>query len=61
MTMPGLYYKTMIVANLTTVISNSALARSINYNCKVRCKLKHTFTIVNYNPKPFIVQATALT
>jgi hypothetical protein len=40
----GLYYKTMIVANLV-------LARSINYNCKVRCKLKHTFTIVNYDPK----------
>ncbi len=29
----GLYYKTTIVANLT-------LARSINYNHKVRCKLK---------------------
>jgi hypothetical protein len=40
----GLYYKTMIVANL-------ALARSVNYNHKVRCKLKHTFTIVNYAPK----------
>jgi hypothetical protein len=47
----GLYYKTMIVANL-------ALARSINYDCKVCCKLKRTFTIVNYDPKPFIVQAT---
>ncbi len=46
----GLYYKTTIVANL-------ALARRINYDCKVRCKMKHTFTIVNYDPKPFIVQA----
>jgi hypothetical protein len=40
----GLYYKTMIVANL-------ALARSVNYDHKVRCKLKHTFAIVNYAPK----------
>jgi hypothetical protein len=40
----GLYYKTTIVANL-------ALARSVNYNCKVRCKLKRTFMVVNYNPK----------
>jgi hypothetical protein len=39
-----LYYKTMIVANLS-------LARSVNYDCKVRCKLKRTFTIVNYDPK----------
>jgi len=50
----------MIVANLTTIIANLALARSINYNRKVRCKLKCTFRIVNYNPKPFIVQATGL-
>jgi hypothetical protein len=49
----GLYYKTTIVANL-------AIGRRVNYDCKVRCKLKHTFTIVNYNPKPFIVQATGL-
>jgi hypothetical protein len=47
----ALYHKTMIVANL-------ALARSINYDRKVRCKLKRTFKIVNYNPKHFIVQAT---
>ncbi len=40
----GLYYKTAIVANF-------ALARSVNYNHKVRCKLKRTFTIVNYDPK----------
>ncbi len=31
----GQYYKTMILANF-------ALARSINYNCKVCSKLKHT-------------------
>ncbi len=56
----GLYYKTTILANLTMIIANLALARSINnnYNCKVCCKLKHTFMIVNYKPKPFIVQAT---
>ncbi len=48
----------MIVANLTIIVANLALARSINYDHKVLCKLKHTFTIVNYNPKPFIEQAT---
>ncbi len=51
-----LYYKTTIVANLTMIIANLALARSINYDHKVCCKLKRTFTIVNYGPKPFIVQ-----
>jgi hypothetical protein len=56
----GLYYKTMIAANLTTIIANLALARSINYYRKVCCKLKRTFTIVNYDPKPFIVQATGV-
>ncbi len=40
----GLYYKTTIVANL-------ALARSVNYDRKVCCKLKRTFTIVNYDIK----------
>jgi hypothetical protein len=54
----GLYYKTTIIANLTTIEANLALARNINYDCKVRCKLKRTFTIVNYDPKPFIIQAT---
>jgi hypothetical protein len=54
----GMYYKTTIVPNLTMIVDNLVLARSINYNHKVRCKLKHTFTIVNYDPKPFIVQAT---
>jgi hypothetical protein len=42
----SLYYKTMIVANL-------ALARSVHYDLKVCCKLKHTFTIVNYDPKHY--------
>ncbi len=46
------------MANLTTIVANLALARSINYDHKVRCKLKRTFMIVNYNPKPFIVQNT---
>ncbi len=54
----GLYYESTIVANLTMIIANLALARSITYDHKVCCKLKHTFTIVNYDPKPFIVQAT---
>ncbi len=54
----GLYYITTIVANLTTIVANLALARSVNYDCKVSCKLKCTFTIVNYDPKPFIAQAT---
>jgi hypothetical protein len=48
-----LYYKTIILANLT-------LARSINYNRKVHFKLKGTFTIVDYNHKTFIVEATDL-
>ncbi len=48
----------MIAANLTMIIANLALAWSINYDHKVCCKLNHVFIIVNYNPKPFIVQAT---
>ncbi len=56
----GLYYKTTIEANLTMIVAKLALARSINYDRKVCCKLKHTFTIVNYDPKPFIVQFTEL-
>ncbi len=42
------------------IIANLALARSVNYDPKVCCKLKHTFMIVNYDPKPFIVQARGL-
>ncbi len=57
----GLYHKTTIVANLTMTEANLALARSVNYDHKVCCKLKHAFTIVNYDPKPFIVQATNVT
>jgi len=34
----GLYYKTMILANLV-------LTRSVNYDCKVRSKLKRTLTL----------------
>jgi len=56
----GLFYKTTIVANLTTIVANLALARIVNYDHKVRCKLKRTFTIVNYDPKLFIVQATGV-
>jgi hypothetical protein len=56
----GLYCKTTIVTNLTTIIANLALARSVNYDHKVRCKLKRTFTIINYDPKPFIVQTTGV-
>ncbi len=51
----GLYYITFILANLTTIIGNLALAMSVNYDCKVCCKLKRTFMIVNYYSKPFIV------
>jgi len=40
----GMYY-------ITTIVANLALARSVYYDCKVRCKLKRTFTIVNYDPK----------
>jgi len=49
----------MIIANLTMTIANIALARSVNYVHKVHCKLKRTFTIINYDPKPFIAQAIA--
>jgi hypothetical protein len=41
----GLYYKTTIIANLTMIVANLALARSINYDRKVCCKLKCTFKI----------------
>jgi hypothetical protein len=40
------------------IIAKLALATSIYYDLKVRCKMKFTLTIVNYNLKPFIVQAT---
>jgi hypothetical protein len=40
----GLYYKTMIVANL-------ALARSINYNRKGTLQFAAYLTIVIYDPK----------
>ncbi len=56
----GLYLKTTIVANLTMIVANLVLARSVNYDHKLHCKLKCTFTIVNYDPKPFIVEATVL-
>jgi hypothetical protein len=50
----------MIIANLTMITANLALAKSINYDRKVCCKPKRTFMFVNYDPKPFIVQATGL-
>ncbi len=56
----GLYYKTTIIVNLTTIVANLACARSVNYDHMVCCKLKRTFRIVNYDSKPFIVQATGL-
>ncbi len=53
----GLYYKTIILANL-------ALATSANCDRKVCCKLKHTllsyFTIVNFDCKTITAQATSL-
>ncbi len=42
------------------IVANLALAWSVNYNHKVRCKLKRTFMIINYDSKPFILQATGL-
>jgi uncharacterized membrane protein YesL len=51
---------TTIVANLTMIVANLALATSVYYDRKVRCKLKRTFMIVNYDPKPLLVQATNL-
>jgi hypothetical protein len=37
----GLYYKTMILAKAKLILANFALARSINYVCKVFYELKH--------------------
>jgi len=51
----GLYYKGTTVANLTTIVANLALSRSVNYDRKVHWK--STFMIINYDTKPFIVQA----
>ncbi len=50
----GLYCKTLSI--LAEAKTN--LAWLVNYDCKVCCKLKHTFMIVNYDHKTFIVQAT---
>ncbi len=47
----GQYFKTMALADL-------GLARNANYDCKVCCKLKRTFTIIIYDSKTFIVQPT---
>jgi hypothetical protein len=51
----------MFIANLTIITANLALARSVNYDRKVRYKLKRTLMIVYYVPKPFTVQATGQT
>ncbi len=57
----GLYYKSFMIVIYnhnnntlyckTTIVSNLALARRVNYNRKVCCKLERTFMIVNYDPK----------
>ncbi len=44
--MTEMYYKTTILANL-------AFDRIVNCELKVCCKLKHTFTIVNYDRETF--------
>jgi hypothetical protein len=43
------------------IVANLALARSVNYDRKVRYKLKCTLMILYYVPKPFTVQATGQT
>ena len=51
-----LYYKTMIIANL-------ALARSVNYDCKVCCRLKHIFDCklqLYFNPRKSRIRSTAV-
>ncbi len=49
----GLYYKCVTVVIYDRNDSNDslaiALARLVNYDRKVCCKLYHYFTIVNYN------------
>ena len=55
----GLYYKTMIVANLTMIVAKLALARSITYDRSYTIIVLATvIMIVNYDRKTFIVQAT---
>jgi hypothetical protein len=64
----GLYYKsfTIVIYNRndnglfykTTILANLALARSVNYDRKVCCKLKHTFMIVNVNNDPKNIYST---
>jgi hypothetical protein len=52
----GLQYKTLCCVPYDAAKAN--LARIVNYDCKVRFKLKCTFTIVHYDCETFIKQAT---
>ncbi len=45
----ALYYK-------TTILDNLSIAKSVNYDCELYCKLKSTITIVNYDRKTFVEQ-----
>jgi hypothetical protein len=56
----GLYYKCVMTSKYASTSKTLALAftRSLNYDRKVWCKLKRTFTIINYNRNTFTVQAT---
>jgi len=60
----GLHYKCLMISiyidlyNKTTILANLALARSINYDHKVGCRVRRSFTFINYNLKTSIVQAT---
>ncbi len=43
------------------ILADLAIARIVNYDCKVCCKFNSTFTIVNYDCETFIVQASGET
>ncbi len=42
------------------ILANLVLAKSINYDHTVHCKLKSNFMTINYNCKIFIAQTTGL-
>jgi hypothetical protein len=63
----SLYYKTMFLHKAKVILSNLALARSINCDRKVCCKMKHIlklqFTVVKllyYRPLLFSFQCGAI-
>ncbi len=52
----GLHYEWVVIVNYASTSVALNLAKSV----KVSCKLKRTFSIVNYDCNTFILQTTAL-